>query len=158
MDKLKGESMHGNILRCMCSDRPQDWCKWLSLAEYWYNRNYHSSLKKSPFEALYGYKPPLLAGTPYLKEVQIEAKDMVAQRRQLAELIKSNLTLAQQRMKKFADLNKSYRSFEIGELVYLKLQPYTQNTISLRKNLKIVAKFYGPFEIFEKIGNVTYKL
>jgi hypothetical protein len=32
----------------------------LGWAEYWYNTNYHSSLKITPFEAFYGRTPPVL--------------------------------------------------------------------------------------------------
>ena len=44
-------------LRCMTNDRSQKWKSWLSLAEWWYNTNYHTSLKMTPFEVLYGYQP-----------------------------------------------------------------------------------------------------
>lgn len=31
-------------LRCMCGDQPHDWCKWLALAEWWYNTNFHTAI------------------------------------------------------------------------------------------------------------------
>ncbi|GAA0148147.1 hypothetical protein LIER_07669 [Lithospermum erythrorhizon] len=65
---------------------------------------------------------------------------------------------AQSRMKKYADLGRTERSFQQGDLVYLKLQPYRQNSISLRKNLKLAFKYYEPFEILEKIGSIAHKL
>ena len=34
--------------------------KWLALAKWWYNANFHSSLKMTPFQALYGCCPPQL--------------------------------------------------------------------------------------------------
>lgn len=46
-------------LRCMCSDKPTRWYKWLSLAEWWYNTNYHSSIHTNPFEVVYGRPPPI---------------------------------------------------------------------------------------------------
>lgn len=44
------------------------------------------------------------------------------------------------------------------ETVYLKLQPYRQTSVALRKNLKLTAKFYGPFLVEDKVGQVAYQL
>jgi transposase InsO family protein len=49
-----------NYLKCMCFSSPKRWCHWLSLAEWWYN-SYHTSLNMTPFQALYGFKPPMVA-------------------------------------------------------------------------------------------------
>lgn len=47
-----------NYLRPMCFCNPKKWMSWLSLAKYWYNTNFHSSLNCTPFQALYGVWPP----------------------------------------------------------------------------------------------------
>lgn len=44
-------------LRCFVHACPHKWSEWLPLAEFWYNTSYHSTLKKSPFEVLYGHCP-----------------------------------------------------------------------------------------------------
>ncbi|PHT73423.1 hypothetical protein T459_24208 [Capsicum annuum] len=44
-------------LRVMVLNQPKQWSKWLHLAEFWYNTNYHVFLKATPFEALYGIPP-----------------------------------------------------------------------------------------------------
>jgi hypothetical protein len=44
-------------LRCMAFKEPTKWCDWLPTAELWYNCAYHTSIKMSPFEALYEYAP-----------------------------------------------------------------------------------------------------
>lgn len=41
-------------------------------------------------------------------------------------------------------------------MAYLKLQPYQQNSVELRQNLKLSARYYGPYKILEKIGAVAY--
>lgn len=58
----------------------------------------------------------------------------------------------------FADKHKTKRSFEEGDEVYLKLQPYRQSWVALRKNLKLSSKCYGPFTILQEIGKVACKL
>jgi hypothetical protein len=50
-----------NYLRCMAFLEPKKWHSWLPLVEWWYNTNYHTSLKCTPSEALYGYSPPMIS-------------------------------------------------------------------------------------------------
>jgi hypothetical protein len=44
--------LHYSVHSC-----PKQWNKWLAIAEFWYNTSFHSSLGRTPFEALYGYVP-----------------------------------------------------------------------------------------------------
>jgi hypothetical protein len=61
-------------------------------------------------------------------------------------------------MKKYADANRTERSFLEGDLVYLKMQPYRENALGLRNALKLTSKWYGPFQVLQRIGAVAYKL
>ena len=49
-----------NYLGCFTSDKPKEWTKWLPWVEWWYNTSYHSSIKMTPFEAVYGRTPPTI--------------------------------------------------------------------------------------------------
>ncbi|KAG7564023.1 Retrotransposon gag domain [Arabidopsis suecica] len=46
----------------------------------------------------------------------------------------------------------------IGDYVYVKLQPYRQNSVVLRSNQKLAPKYFGPYKIIDKCGVVAYKL
>jgi len=46
-------------LHCFCSHNAHDWAKWLPWALFWYNTSWHSSIKTSRYQALYG-RPTLL--------------------------------------------------------------------------------------------------
>ena len=45
-------------LRSFVIDKQNKWLQWLHLAEWWYNATYHTSVKMTPFQALYSYEPP----------------------------------------------------------------------------------------------------
>uniref|UniRef100_A0A0A9GL08 Tf2-1-like SH3-like domain-containing protein n=1 Tax=Arundo donax TaxID=35708 RepID=A0A0A9GL08_ARUDO len=72
--------------------------------------------------------------------------------------LKANLAQAQCRMKKYADTHRSERSFSVGDMVYLKMQPYRMAAFGIRHSLKLTSKYYGPFRILKKIGPVAYEL
>ena len=46
----------------------------------------------------------------------------------------------------------------MDELVYVKLQPYVQTSVASRLNYKLSFRYFGPFKILAKVGNVAYKL
>ena len=61
-------------------------------------------------------------------------------------------------MKKFADAKRTERQFAVGDLVYLKMQPYREAALGLRNSLKLTSKYYGPFRVIQRVGAVAYKL
>ena len=145
-------------LRCMIGEKPKEWVLWLPLAEWWYNSNWHSSTGVTPFEAVYGQPPTL--HIPYLAgDSRVEAVDRSLKAREdCIKMLKYHLERGQRRMKAQADKRRLDRVFEVGDLVYIKLQPYRQSTVAIRTSQKLAAKFFGPFPILAKVGMVAYKL
>ena len=67
---------------------------WLPLVEFWFNTHFHSSLKLTPFEALYGYPPSKLVDyVPGTTSVAV-VDSILQDRQQLFSLLKNNLTAA----------------------------------------------------------------
>ena len=75
----------------------------------------------------------------------------------LADL-KKHLERANNRMKQAADTKHRDISFDVGDWVYLRLQPYRQHTIFRRTCQKLSTRYYGPFQIEARIGPVAYRL
>jgi transposase InsO family protein len=111
-------------LRCFCHACPSKWLQWLPLSEYWYNTSLHSALGKSPFEVLYNRSPRQL-GLSVDDTCPIPDLDAwLAERDLMTRLLKQHLERVRQRMKRQADKKRSERTFEVGDMVFLKLQPY----------------------------------
>lgn len=146
------------FLRCYTQASPNQWSKWLSLAEFWYNTIYHSSLGKSPFAVLYGREPRQLGMIKGDVDQPMDVRAWLKERKLMLELVKQHLHCAQQQMKTQADKKQSDRSFQPGDKVFLKLQPYVQTSVAQRASHKLAFKFYGPFLVLAKVGAVAYRL
>ncbi|KAD5507781.1 hypothetical protein E3N88_15484 [Mikania micrantha] len=113
-------------LRCFASDQPKMWAQWLPWAEFWYNSTFHVSTGVTPFEMVYGKRPPTIfqysQGEIRVEAVAQELKD----RDMILQGLKRHLANAQSVMKSNADKHRRELKFMIGEWVYVKLQPYCQ--------------------------------
>ncbi|KAA8530919.1 hypothetical protein F0562_005622 [Nyssa sinensis] len=119
------------------------------------NTTYHVTTGITPYEALYGQPPPSL-NQYVLGDTAVAATDtMLRDRDAILKLLKEHLVQSQQRMKQQADKHRSKRVFAVGDWVYLKLQPFKQVSLALRKNVKLAPKYFGPFQILQKLGPVA---
>ena len=145
-------------LRCMAFDQPTKWHNWLSIAEWWYNTTFHTSLQMTPFQALYGFKPPMIAESALRDTITDDTATLLRDRQLATTVIKENLTKAQERMKHFADKKRTDRELAVGDMVYLKIQLYRHTSLSIHRHLKLHSKYYGPFRVLERVCATSYKL
>jgi hypothetical protein len=138
-------------LRIFCNNRQENWAPLLTTAEFAYNNAPSESTKMSPFYVEYGYNPRM---APDLSsELSAPSLETLFQHREEAqEQAQSALVLAAERAKWYFDIHKREVPFKVGDKVLLK-----GADIHVKPN-KLAAKNYGPFEIIEQYGPVTFKL
>jgi hypothetical protein len=80
-----------SYLRCMRSDTSTQWSKWLPLYECWYNTNYHTLTKNTPYEVLYGLMPPIHIPC-VLKDSANETVDkLLSNKEEMLKITRNNL-------------------------------------------------------------------
>jgi hypothetical protein len=66
--------------------------------------------------------------------------------------------MAQNQKKISADRHRIERNFEVGDLVFLRLQPYRQSSLKKSGSKKLKPRCYGPYRIMHRVGEVGYEL
>lgn len=145
-------------LRCFAGERPHSWAQWLHWAEYWFNTSFHSAIGMTPFKALYGRDPPTLLRFHDTPSANASVEDLLRERDNVLGELRGHIARAQQRMKKSADKHRRDIQYAPGDWVYLKVRPYRQRSLAVRRNEKLAPRFFGPFEVEEKIRPAAYRL
>ena len=134
------------------SERKNQWAKWLPLVEWWYNTSYHTITRMTPFEEVYGQKPPtVLSYLPGTSKVQVLDQTLTV-REDILHTLKENLFMAQNHMKQQADQGHFERQFVEWDQVFLRMQPYKQNSLKVEHCKKLAPKFYSPYTILKHVG------
>ena len=121
------------------------------------NTSFHATSKLTLFQIVYKREPsPLLRfekGT-----IASAMEQQLLERDSILDELKSQLLKAQVQMKELADRKWRDVQFDMGDMVYVKIRPNRQKRLAKRLNEKLSPRFYGPFPVEKRIGNVAYKL
>lgn len=145
-------------LRCVTGDRPRAWVDWLSWAEYCYNTSYHSALRTTPFEVVYGRPPPPIV--PFqLEAARTEAAaELLRGRDEILAEVRQRLLQAQQLSRRYYDAHHREAEFAVGDWVWLRLLHRSTQSLDPRAKRKLGPRYAGPFQVLERIGGVAYRL
>jgi len=145
-------------LRCATGDRPRAWLDWLPWAEYSYNTTFHSALRTTPFQVVYGRAPPALipymAGTARTDTVDTLLLDRDA----FLNDVRGRLQQAQEYARHHYDAHHRDLEFQVGDWVWLRVLHRPTQTLLPGSRGKLGPRYAGPYKILERIGAVAYKL
>ena len=145
-------------LRCFVGNQQNKWYHFLHLAELWHNTTYHSAIGTSPFHALYGRQPPTAIDFVRTPQEGTTIPGALADHVAVLQVIKEHLRRTRQRMCNQANQHRTDRTFEPGNWVWVRLQPYRQRTLERRTHQKLGPHFPGPYKVLRRIGAVAYEL
>ena len=143
MGRQRTNQVLEDMLRACAIQYGTSWDKCLSYAEFSYNNSYQTSLKKSPFEALYGRKCRTPLYWDQIGEKQLFGPEIIDDAEQMVQAVRENLRIAQSRQKSYAD----------GDYVYLKVSPM-RGICRFNVKGKLAPRYVGPFKVLERKGEV----
>ncbi|XP_071699190.1 uncharacterized protein [Rutidosis leptorrhynchoides] len=111
----------------------------------------------APYEMLYGRKCRALVCGNEPGEKVIEGPELVRVINEKVELAKEKLKEARTRQKSYADKHRRALEFKVGEHVFLKVST-CKGIRRFGIKGKLSPRFIGPFEILERVGEVSYRL
>ena len=134
------------------NDKQDDWSDWLAVAQFCHNDRQHSATTYSPFFLTYGYHPN--KGLEPKREYTVEAVgDFIQRIGDAHETAKKALKQANELMKNQYDKHKKPAiNYKPGDKVYIN----AEHLPSVRRSRKLEKKFFGPYEIVEKVGQSAY--
>ncbi|GKE76050.1 putative reverse transcriptase domain-containing protein [Tanacetum coccineum] len=121
------------MLRACVIDFGGSWDTHLPLVEFSYNNSYHTSVKCTPFEALYGRKCRSLVIWTKVGESQLIGPELVQETTEKIFQIKESMKMARSRQKSYADKRRKPLEFKPIEIVERDVKKLKRRRILLVK-------------------------
>lgn len=138
-------------IAALSNDNRTDWDEQLPFVTFNYNTSMHATTGQTPFELMYGRQPILpfdqqqpLVSLPDHSEYRLHLNDHLSI---LTEQTKNNIIQQQARYKLRYDKNREEPTYEIGDLVLLKV---------LNRRRKFDVRQEGPFRVIQRLAQKTY--
>ncbi|XP_022853863.1 uncharacterized protein LOC111375293 [Olea europaea var. sylvestris] len=109
------------------------------------------------YEALYRQRCRSPICWDEVGEKRILGPEFIEKTVEAIDKIRMRIKITQDCQKSYANKRKKELEFEVGEKVFLKVAP-TKGILRFAKRGKLKPRFFSPYEILEKIGNVAYRL
>ena len=141
-------------LQAFVNFKQNDWTRLLPMAEFAYNNAKNTNTGHTSFKLNCGYHLWIL----YKKNVNPRSQsksvdELSAELRELMIVCRKNLYNAQKLQKQAYNKGVKSQSYTSGKKVWLN-NKYTKT----KRNQKLKAKFFGPFQVLHPVGKHAYKL
>nr|GFA43807.1 putative reverse transcriptase domain-containing protein [Tanacetum cinerariifolium] len=146
-----------DMIRACVIDFIKGWDRHLPLIEFSYNNSYHTSIKATPFEALYGHKCQSPVCWAEVGDAQLTGLEIICETMDKIIQIKHRLQALRDRQKSYADKRCKPLELQVGDKVMLKVLPW-KGVIRFSKGGKLNPRYIRPFKILTKVGTIAYRL
>ncbi|GJY58009.1 putative nucleotidyltransferase, ribonuclease H [Tanacetum coccineum] len=146
-----------DMLRSCALEWTGNWNEYFCLVEFAYNNSWHASIKEDPFELLYGRKCRAPICWNEVGERVIEGPELVEVTNKKVAIAKEKLKEARSRQKSYVDRHRRALEFKPRDRVFLKVS-LCRGVRRFGLQGKLSPRFIGPFEILDRVGEVSYRL
>ncbi|GJU01643.1 putative reverse transcriptase domain-containing protein [Tanacetum coccineum] len=113
-----------DMLRTCVMDFGKGWDRHLPLVEFSYNNSYHTSIKATLFEALYGRKCRSPICWAEVGDAQLTSLEIIHETTKKIIQIKKKIEAVRDRQKSYTDRRRKPLEFEVGDKFMLKVSPW----------------------------------
>jgi hypothetical protein len=151
-----------NMLKSYVYDNHKDWVKYLPYIMFAYNTSTHPATGYTPFFLLHGKEAnlgceALLAGSidndihTHEQYVQDMYDNFALAHKNITDRVQAK---ADRQYKKMIEKSKTYRAYQIGQLVYIYVPP--KSNAGKYISAKFSLRYKGPYRVVKQINPVTY--